>query len=99
MASGNSLPIRTGKFTSNGAARTIETPGFRPKMVRFINATNAAHGLWLDTMPDGYVHTQEGGTAALATSNGVTPLAEGFTLGTNAVLNTTAEVIHWVAQG
>ena len=99
MASGGTLPFRTGAFTSDGAARTIETPGFRPKRVTFVNITNFATGVWHDTMPDASVQTQEAGTGAFDTTNGVTPTDEGFTLGANAALNTTAEEIHWTAEG
>jgi hypothetical protein len=99
MASGGTLPVRTGSFTSDGALISVESVGFRPKRVTFVNESNAAIGEWQDSMDDDSVRTSEGGTDAFATSGGVIPLDNGFSLGVNAVLNTATEVIHWTAIG
>ena len=99
MGSGGTLPLRTGRFTSDGNAKTIETPGFRPLRVELMNESNAAVGVWQDSMPDDSVRTSEGGTDVFSSADGVTPIDEGFILGTNAVLNTDTEIIHWAAFG
>ena len=99
MASGGTLPMVSGSFVGTGAIITVDTVGFRPKRVEFINITNDATGTWQDTFPDDAVHTQEDAAGAYAASDGVTPSDTGFALGTNAVLNTAAEEVHWTAYG
>lgn len=95
--SGGSLPVRTGSYESDGNALTVDNVGFRPKRVRFVNEGTGAEAEWQDTMPDDSVRTHDSGTDAFATSDGVTPQEDGFAVGTNAVVNTSGEVVHWTA--
>ena len=39
-----------------------------------------------------------GDMTQIAASAGITPLSDGFRLGTDADVNVAGEVIHWVAQ-
>lgn len=98
MASGNSLPLRTGRFVSDGTLRTIDTPGFVPKHVSLFNESNGARGDYTDTMLAGSILVHEAGTSAYAATGGITPTGTGFSVGTNAVVNTSGEIIHWVAR-
>jgi len=96
---GTQNPNQTGRYKGTGIAFNIDTPGFTPKYIRFINETTGAEAEWTDQMADGSVRTSDSGTDAFATSNGVTPRNNGFTVGTNAVINTSADVVHWLALG
>lgn len=96
MASAGDQPLVTGSFVSDGAAVTVPC-GFRPKKVELLNLSNAARGYWVDTMPDDSVVVAEGGTESYATSDGITPGDASFDVGTNAVINTSGEEVHWVA--
>lgn len=91
--------MATGAFTSDGNARNIRTPGFRPRKVEVVNVTSRDGGEWQDTMADAsMLKTVAAGTRTFATSNGITPLSDGFTLGADADVNADTEVCHWVAH-
>lgn len=88
----------TGSIVATGSAMNIRMVGFRPSKVTVLNASAPARGEWQDTMADASMLKQvTAGTASFVTSNGITPLSDGFTLGTDADLNTADEVIHWAA--
>lgn len=95
----SSLPTRTGSFIGNGATKLIETIGFEPKSVSFVNLTTGARGEWLDSMDAATVVTSDSGTDAVDAANGLTPTLEGFSLGANAVVNASGEEIHYCARG
>lgn len=96
MASGGSLPVITGSYVATGAALDVEV-GFRPKYVKFVNATTGASAEWSDTMADASVVTHDTGVDAVDTAQGVTPGDSGFSLGTNAVVNTSTNIVHFIA--
>jgi hypothetical protein len=100
MASGGTR-IVTGAYKGTGSALTVKTPGFRPKMVQLFNATGLVLAAWTNSMADGAAHKIINHASAqnvVITSNGITPLADGFQVGTDADLNTSAEIVHWVAH-
>lgn len=85
----------SGSFVSNGSAKTISTPGFRPGKVE-LRGSGGDRGEWFASMPDGYLSKiTAAGSGSLAASNGVTPTADGFTLGADADLNASGETIYW----
>lgn len=97
MGSGVSR-VMTGSLIGTGSAIDVRTVGFRPQRVVILNVTAPARGEWHDTMADASALKQiTAGTASFVTTNGITPLSDGFTLGSDADLNTAAEVVHWVA--
>ncbi len=97
MGSGVSRVV-TGSLIGSGSAIDVRTVGFRPRKVEVLNVTAPARGEWSDTMADAAALKQvTAGTASFITSDGITPLSDGFTLGADADLNTAAEVVHWVA--
>ena len=98
MASGNSNPTRTGAFIGTGALVTIATPGFRPKKVTLINAGDPGIAHHIDGMDDDSCYLDDG-TPALVTSDTITLTDDGFTVGTNAALNTSGEQVFWIALG
>ncbi len=97
MGSGNSVPPRSDSYLATGSAFNIDIVGYTPKRVRFINQDTGAEAEWTDSMADDSVRTSDSGTDAFATSDGITPRSQGFTVGTNAVINTDTQQIHWTA--
>ena len=97
MASGGTLPVRTGAYNATGAALDLFGVGFTPKLILFFNLTTGATAEWSDSMEDDSVVTHDSGTDAVATSGGVTPDDAGFSIGTNAVINTADDRVHYTA--
>jgi len=88
----------SGSYRGTGAQQDIKTPGFRPKRVVFFNETDLSTAEWRDTMADAsFFQRVTAGTLSLVTTQGVTPLAAGFRVGTNATVNGSAKKIHFVA--
>jgi hypothetical protein len=85
--------------TGTVAARDI-TLGFKPRVVRVINVTSRDMMEWYEGMADASaVKTVAAGTRTLITSNGITPTANGFTIGLDTDVVVTSEQISWEAVG
>lgn len=98
MSSGVSR-VQVGSVIGTGVALDVRTIGFRPSYVKVFNvsADNAA-GEWLEGMADDSAFkTITDGTVSVITSDGVTPLSDGFSLGADADLNVADELIRFVA--
>lgn len=102
MASGVNR-VMIGAALGTGAALNIRTVGFRPRLVRVVNV--ASGGLcraeWFEGMADASaVKTVNHDTTqtSVITSNGITPLSDGFTLGADTDLNVSGEQFHWEAH-
>lgn len=92
-----------GKVKGTGSAIDIDSLGFRPRMVKLFNATTLATATWIDPMPNASCMEVADAGSNLAdvlwvTTNGITPRTYGFTIGTDAILNNSADVIYWSAQ-
>jgi hypothetical protein len=92
----------TGSVTGTGSALNVIKLGFRPRMVKIFNA--AAGGLcsleWNDAMPEagGFKSAPHADTQfSFLTTTGITPLANGFTIGADTDLNVSGEVIYYEA--
>lgn len=97
MGSGVSRTV-TGAVYGTGAALPVRTVGFRPRRVVLFNSSGIVDGVWQDSMPDASMKKVTGGTTSYATSNGVTPLSDGFSIGADADMNVADELIHWAAH-
>ena len=98
MSSGVTRMV-TGSFVGTGSAVDVKTVGFRPRRVELFNVTGLAVAHWTDAMADASMVKQvTAGTMTFPTSNGVTPLANGFRLGADGDMNVAAETVHWVAH-
>jgi len=99
----NVLRMATGRYLDTGtvAAYAFEC-GFKPRYVEVINlAATSCSFKWIEGMADAsawkiYSVTTE---STLVTSNGITPSANGFTLGLDTDVNVTSQQISWVALG
>lgn len=91
-----------GAARGTGAALDIRVVGFRPSKVEVFNA--AAGGLtslmWQKPMPDASARkTAAAGTQTFITTLGITPLADGFTLGADTDMNVAGEIVYYQAHG
>lgn len=99
MASGRTRQV-FGTSVGTGADMNIRTAGFRPQMVEVYNVASGGlcHAKWTKTMADDSAFkTITAGTITFITTNGITPLSNGFSLGADTDLNVSGETFHWVA--
>jgi len=101
MPAGDGGQFHAGTYTGTGVALKIEKEvlGFEPKLVHIYNLTDGSFSFWHQNMTDAHVLTQKAGTTSHTTSNGITPLASGFQVGTDAAINASGDVCHWIAWG
>lgn len=102
MGSGVSRLV-TGSYLGTGSLQNIigEKLGFKPKRLTIHRRTSQLDMVkWLDTLADdsGYIHPGTGGAVSLATSQMVTPLADGFSVGTNAAVNNSGDTYDFEAE-
>jgi len=89
----------TGKLIGTGADLEVRTVTFRPAKVELYNEDGVCHAVWTKTMADdAMMKTVTAGTVSVVTSNGITPLSDGFALGADTDLNVSGEAVHWVAS-
>jgi hypothetical protein len=97
MSSGVRKSYR-GSFVGTGALQSILVVGFRPKSVRLLNVTTLVKGEWSESMADGsMVKEVTAGDMTFIATQGITPLANGFSVGTDSV-NTAAATVHFIAE-
>ncbi len=100
MGSGAKSPA-VGSVVGTGSAINIDTVGFRPRHIRVVNAgaTGLSRFEWFQGMADdSAVKTVTNGTVSVVTSDGITPRANGFTLGADANVNIADEIVHFEAH-
>lgn len=93
--------VAVGRYisSSTAAAFTITT-GFKPRIVRIINVTSGDEETWMEGMTDAHaVKRVAAGTQAETSSNGITPLSYGFTVGLDTDINVINEQLSWMAIG
>ncbi|KKN79952.1 hypothetical protein LCGC14_0334600 [marine sediment metagenome] len=101
MASG-APKIAYGSFKGTGADIDIKGQiGFRPRSVRIINEDGPDEGEWIEGMEDASIFKRvAAGTLTLvagSTTNGITPLADGFKLGADTDLNVSGQLVRFIA--
>lgn len=100
MASGVNRVV-VGAVIGTGSAMNIDTVGFRPKLIRVVNAgaTGLARFEWFYGMADAAaVKTVTNGTISVISADGITPRAKGFTLGADANVNIVNEIVFFEAH-
>ncbi len=90
-----------GRYLDTGTAAAFNiTCGFKPRYVMVVNTSAAEKMEWFEGMADASaMKTVTAGTFTIITSLGITPLANGFTVGLDTDVNATSEQISWVALG
>lgn len=91
-----------GSVVGTGAAIDVKTVGFRALSVKLMNTSGNCLAYWQHSMPDAamqkIVDSGSGATdVSYVTSNGITPLSNGFTIGADTDLNAAGETIHFEA--
>lgn len=86
-----------GSVNSTNAVINVRTLGYKPSAVWL--RTGGDEGYWQKDMADDSMHKRlAAGTGSLATSNGITPLSDGFSIGADAAVNPAVEeTIYWYA--
>lgn len=96
MASG--VQQSYGAVVGTGANLDVRKVGWRPREVRLVNVDSGDELYWSESMPDGAgVKRVAAGAATYVTTGGVTPLSDGFRLGTDGDMNVAGENVHFVA--
>jgi len=93
--------IVVGAVIGTGSAMNVDTVGFRPKLVRVVNAgaTGLSRFEWFAGMADAAaVKTVTNGTISVIAADGITPRARGFTIGADANVNISGEIIYYEAH-
>ena len=93
--------IMTGSVTGTGSAINVRTIGFRPKTVKLINTGGLVKAEWISPMPDAAAFktlNHDTAQGAYITSDGITPLSNGFTIGADSDINASGEAIFYVAE-
>lgn len=101
MGSGVTRKI-VGSFYGTGSDLNVRTVGFRPSYVRILNVDGDADAEWIEGMADDSMRkvvTSGAGTTdiSLVTSDGITPLSDGFSLGADSDLNVSDELVRYLA--
>ena len=95
----NRLHVGSYLTTTTAAAKKITT-GFRPRYVKVWNETSGDVLEWNETMADaeGFKRVTAG-TSAMVVTLGITPAADGFTIGLDTDINVINEQMSYIAIG
>lgn len=107
---GSTVGTRMAVGSVTGTGALIKVPlEFAPRRVELLNRSGLATAIWTETMPPGSaVKRITAGTMTYIVTGGVTQVEQqelddgqdpgrGFTIGTDADLNVSGEVVHWTA--
>ena len=98
MGSGRSREV-IGTFVGTGADLEIRKVGFRPNRVELHNVDGLCTAVWTNVMADdSALKTITAGTMSEITTNGITPLSNGFALGADTDLNVSGEEGFYIAS-
>lgn len=91
----------SGNYLNDGTVAAFDiTCGFTPRYVCVQNETSRDGMEWFEGMANAEaVKTVAAGTRTLITSNGITPLDDGFTIGLDTDVVVTNEQLSWYALG
>lgn len=91
--------LKVGTYTGNGTSQTISSVGFRPDLVMIKDAAGATYAVWRSSMIKGDL-TVYSSSSNTGFSGGITGFtSNGFTVGSNAQVNTNSTVYHYQAFG
>jgi len=93
--------IKIGSYLDTGTAAAFTlTIGFKPRYVRVTNEDGDCWIEWYEGMADAEgMKMLTGGTFAKQTTLGITPTADGFTVGLDTDINVSSEQLSWIAIG
>ena len=90
-----------GRYVDTAAAAAYNiTCGFKPRYIRVVNVTDRTSMEWFEGMTDATgMRKEAAGTFTLVASAGITPLANGFTVGLDTKVNVQSKQMSWIALG
>ena len=93
--------VAVGAYLDTGTVAAFNINcGFKPRYVRIVNETSGDVEEWYEGMADAEAYKRvAAGTGALITSNGITPITHGFTVGLDTDINVTSEQLSYIAIG
>ena len=88
-----------GRYIDTGTVAAFDLEiGYKPRYVCVENVTSGDKMEWFEGMADASaIKTVAAGTRTIITSNGITPLANGFTVGLDTDVLVTSEQLSWRA--
>ena len=93
--------VAVGRYLATGTAVAFDiTTGFKPRYVRVVNVDDRTMMEWYEGMTDAHaIQTAADNARTILTALGITPLADGFTIGLDAVVNVQNKQLSWMAIG
>jgi hypothetical protein len=93
--------VAVGSYIDTGTVAAFDINcGFKPRYVKIVNETSGDQEEWFEGMADAEALKRvAAGTGAMITSNGITPLNNGFTVGLDGDIHVTSEQLSWIALG
>lgn len=90
-----------GRYIDTGVAAAFNIScGFKPRFVQVLNVASGDKMEWFEGMADASaLKTVAAGTRTLILTLGITPLANGFTVGLDTDVNVSSEQTNWEALG
>lgn len=97
----NTTRVHVGSYLTDATAAAVAiTCGFRPRYVKVFNETSGDQIEWNETMADAEGFKKvAAGASAMVTSNGITPSANGFTIGLDTDINVINEQMSFIVLG
>ena len=92
--------VAAGRYDNDATAAAFTiTTGFRPRYVKVVNNAGAEQIEWFEGMADAEGLKRLALTGSVITAAGITPTADGFTVGLDTDLNVIGEQLSWIAIG
>jgi hypothetical protein len=92
--------VAVGRYVNGATAAAFTiTTGFKPRVVRVFNKDIAAEMEWVEGMADDSALKRLALTSSSVTGRGITPTANGFTVGLDTDFNLIADQLSWIAIG
>jgi hypothetical protein len=89
----------SGSAVGTGANLDVKSVGFRPRKVQLWNVASGDRMTWVESMPSGYGFKEvAAGAGSYVTTGGISPLVDGFRLGTDSDMNVNGESLIWHAE-
>ena len=91
---------KTGVVVATGASLDVKTVGFQPKYVKVVNLAGLVQEEWFEGMTEGDALKQitDGTLSKITSDTGITPLANGFTIGLDVNINVATIPLYWMAM-
>lgn len=95
----SAMQMAVGSYLDTGTAAAFTlTLGFKPRYIRVLNEGSGDREEFVEGMADAEaLKIVAGNAAAMITTLGITPTADGFTVGLDTDINVSSEQLSWIA--